>query len=224
MKNVVLKVKKLNKKYKDKKILSDVSFQLLAGESVRVIGDNDVGKTALIEIMMGIKRPTSGKVVYYTNGAKNQEDIQKFIGVQLQETEMFQNIRVKEVFRFFEEIYCMTDSRISEVIQMFNLTDCFNKNLNELSGGRKYKASLALAILHNPKIIFLDEPTLALDSEVRKEIWDIINKIKSQDKLLIISTHSKEAVKKYCDKILMVKQGGEVKLDATKSTYIDILL
>ena len=206
----ILNVRNLSKKYGNSPVLNCISFSFEPNQCVGLIGHNGAGKTTLMELLMGIRNQTNGEIIWNEDIRKNF----KFqIGVQLQETSLFQKMKVIEAIELFSDLYNISEQRKKEVIDSFNLYKVKNKYVSRLSGGWKNRVSLSLALLHNPSIIFLDEPTTGLDPEASQDLWKKIIQLKNEQKFILLSTHNMNEIEKYCDRVMILKNGNLVKFD-----------
>lgn len=209
----IIEVKAVSKKYNDALAVNDVSFTIEKCEIFGIIGANGAGKTTLLETMMGVRKPTTGCVKVLGLDVQDQNDqVKQRIGILFQETSVHPRIKVKEVLELFASYYSVSiDPAI--LIEKLELAPYQNAIVKKLSGGLKQRVLLALAFINAPDIIFLDEPTTGLDPQVRNEIWRYILQFKEQGGTVLLSTHYMDEVSKYCDRVLILKDGVAVKLD-----------
>ncbi|QJD83559.1 ABC transporter ATP-binding protein [Cohnella herbarum] len=218
----ILEVKGLRKSFGTVKAVEEISFSVEAGEVFTIIGPNGAGKTTTLEIIEGLQAPDAGTVS--VNGLtwdKNADQIKKIIGVQPQSGAMFDLLTVEENLDLFASFY-PSSKQTSEVLEMINLTDHRGKNVKSLSGGQRQRLAIGLAMISDPLIIFLDEPTTGLDPQARRNIWDIVLKLKELGKTTILTTHYMEEAEKLSDRVCIVDQGRIVTLD-TPAMLIDRL-
>ena len=204
----IIKIDNVTKNYKDKKALDNVSLEINEGELFGLLGVNGAGKTTLIKILCGLTLKSGGQITINDLDLDNQMDkIKEIIDISPQETSVANNLTVKENLDFFASIYSKDNLKvIDEVVNVFNLHEVLNQRAKTLSGGYKRKLSIAIALISNPKILFLDEPTLGLDVFARRELWGIINKLK--DKITIILTsHYLEEIEHLCDRVGILQKG-----------------
>ena len=210
----VITINNLTKNYKSKVAVNDVSLEIEKGELFGLLGVNGAGKTTLIKVLCGLTKKSEGTVI--VDGLNLDKDINKIkeiVDISPQETSVANNLTVKENLEFFSAIYNKDDnSVIDEVVKVFNLKEVLNQKAKTLSGGYKRKLSIAIALISKPKILFLDEPTLGLDVFARRELWEIINKLK--DKVTIILTsHYLEEIEYLCDRVGILSKGKLLKVD-----------
>ena len=206
-----IEIKNLSKNYKEVKALDNVSFEIEEKEIFGLLGTNGAGKTTLIKIISSLTKATSGEVVVYGNSIdKEKQKIKEMVDISPQETSIAPNLTVIENLRFFANIYYSEkadiDNKIKEIIEIFSLESVINQKAKTLSGGYQRRLSIALALISNPKIILLDEPTLGLDVIARRQLWNILNKLK--DKITIVLTsHYLEEIEFLCKRVAIMSHG-----------------
>lgn len=218
----VLEVKGLRKSFGTVTAVEDISFSVDAGEVFTIIGPNGAGKTTTLEMIEGLQMPDAGSIV--VDGLvweKDADAIKYRIGVQPQSSAMFDLLTVAENLDLFASFYPKSKTT-AEVLEMINLTDHKNKRVKSLSGGQRQRLAIGLAMISDPQIIFLDEPTTGLDPQARRNIWDIVLKLKALGKTTILTTHYMEEAEKLSDRVCIVDQGRIVTLD-TPAALIDQL-
>jgi ABC-2 type transport system ATP-binding protein len=207
--SVAISVEALTKKYKDVIAVNNISFNVKQGHCFGLLGPNGAGKTTTIEIMEGIIAPTSGLVVYKNQNdqAKEVDDnISQQIGIQFQHTALQDFLTVKETLNLFAAFYQHTMAQ-EKIIEICDLSDFLDRDNRLLSGGQRQRLLLALALINNPEIIFLDEPTTGLDPHARRNFWQLIKNIKKQNKTIILTTHYMDEAEQLCDDIVIMDQG-----------------
>ena len=202
----VIKVEKLSKKIKDKEILRDISFEINDGECVALIGPNGAGKTSLIDCLLGDKFVSSGQVVIQ-GFAPIDPQLKQLISVLPQENEVVQSLKVKELLSFFKSLYpdSLSDKEIDDLLRFSDKQK--NQLAGKLSGGQKRLFSFVLALIGRPKILFLDEPTAAMDTSTRQHFWEIVNQLKKNGVTIVYSSHYIEEVEHTADRILVLHKG-----------------
>ena len=204
-----IKVHDLCKNYKEVEALKKVDLEIKEGELFALLGVNGAGKTTLIKIVTGLIKPTSGDVIVYDMDYNNNtKKIKEILNVSPQETAIAPNLTVKENLDFMAGIYLIKDKekRINELIKLFKLESVLNRKTKKLSGGWQRKLSIAISLINNPKILFLDEPTLGLDVIARKELWNILENLKGK-MTIILTTHYMEEADYLSDRIGIIHQG-----------------
>ena len=203
----VIEVQGLNKAYGDIRALRDVGFRIAGRRSVALIGPNGAGKSTLIETLMGLRRPDSGSVrVLGVDVCANPRGHVERLGVQLQESRLFPRLTPREYLQFFARLY--QHSLPFEVIcEELDLHPLLDRRIGQLSGGQRQRVALALAILNDPALVILDEPTVGLDPITRREFWELIQRLRGRGKTILFSTHYMEEAQVLADEILMISQG-----------------
>ena len=200
----ILEVKNLTKKFSDNTAVDSISFEIPQGICFGLLGPNGAGKTTTIEMMEGILKPTSGNISY--SGRTIDDVYRQEVGIQFQHTAIQDFLTVKETLNMFTSFYQKT-LPIDEVIETCALESILNRDTRKLSGGQKQRLLLALAILNDPKIVFLDEPTTGLDPQARRNFWQLVDKIKKQKKTVILTTHYMDEAESLCDEIVVMDHG-----------------
>ena len=202
----VIKVEKLSKKIKDKEILRNISFEINDGECVALIGPNGAGKTTLIDCLLGDKFMSSGQVAI-KGFAPTDPRLKQLISVLPQENAVVQSLKVKELLSFFKSLYPDSLS-YKEIDDLLRFSDKQKNQLaGKLSGGQKRLFSFVLALIGRPKILFLDEPTAAMDTSTRQHFWEIIDQLKRNGVTIVYSSHYIEEVEHTADRILVLHKG-----------------
>ena len=202
----VIKVEKLSKKIKDKEILRNISFEINDGECVALIGPNGTGKTTLIDCLLGDKFMSSGQIAIQ-GFAPTDPRLKQLISVLPQENAVVQNLKVKELLSFFKSLYpdSLSDKEIDDLLRFSDKQK--NQLAGKLSGGQKRLFSFVLALIGRPKILFLDEPTAAMDTSTRQHFWEIVNQLKKNGVTIVYSSHYIEEVEHTADRILVLHKG-----------------
>jgi ABC-2 type transport system ATP-binding protein len=201
----ILEVEKLVKSYAGKEVLHGVTFQVEQGEIFALLGTNGAGKTTTLECMEGLKRYDKGKVNFHNQRALAGGKLHDYIGIQLQSTALPGNITVLEAFHLFCRANKVKTDKNS--LMQFGLKEMVHKQYGFLSTGQKRRLHLALALVHNPDIIFLDEPTAGLDVEGQAALHEEIFRLKALGKTVLIASHDMAEVEKLCDRIAIIKEG-----------------
>ena len=202
----VIKVEKLSKKIKDKEILRNISFEINDGECVALIGPNGAGKTTLIDCLLGDKFMSSGQVVIQ-GFAPTDPRLKQLISILPQENTVVQDLKVKELLSFFQSIYPKSLSN-QEIDDLLRFSDKQKNQLaGKLSGGQKRLFSFVLSLIGRPKILFLDEPTAAMDTSTRQHFWEIVDRLKQNGVTIVYSSHYIEEVEHTADRILVLHKG-----------------
>lgn len=200
----VIDVEGLTKVYDDVRAVDGIDFSIKKGQCFGLLGPNGAGKTTTIEIMEGIIKPTAGVVKYYGQPAKS--DISQQIGIQFQHTALQDFLTVKETLDLFMSFYHHTLSH-QQLIEVCDLGGFLNRDNRLLSGGQRQRLLLALALINDPDIIFLDEPTTGLDPQARRNFWQLIRNIKERNKTIILTTHYMDEAEQLCDEVAIMDKG-----------------
>lgn len=209
----VLEVKELKKSFGNIHAVKDISFSVKAGEVFTIIGPNGAGKTTTLEMIEGLVTPDFGQIHFgELDWNKNANDIKRKIGVQPQSSAMFDLLTPKENLDLFATFYGRARQTV-DILELINLTENRHNRVKNLSGGQRQRLAIGLAMISDPEIIFLDEPTTGLDPQARRNIWDIILQLKSLGKTIILTTHYMEEAEKLSDRVCIVDQGRIVTLD-----------
>ena len=202
----VIKVEKLSKKIKDKEILRNISFEIHDGECVALIGPNGAGKTSLIDCLLGDKFMSSGQIAIQ-GFAPTDPRLKQLISVLPQENAVVQSLKVKELLSFFKSLYpdSLSDKEIDDLLRFSDKQK--NQLAGKLSGGQKRLFSFVLALIGRPKILFLDEPTAAMDTSTRQHFWEIVDRLKQNGVTIVYSSHYIEEVEHTADRILVLHKG-----------------
>ena len=210
---VMVDVRNLVKSYHHKTVVNNVSFSVRRGEIFGVLGPNGAGKTTTLEMIEGIRIPDSGTAVLADlDIRKSKRAVQRIIGVQLQATTLFQELKVLETLQFFGSLYANAlDPR--QLLREVALEEKAKVFPQDLSGGQRQRLALALALINDPQVIFLDEPTAGLDPQSRRMLWDLVLKLRESGKTIIITTHYMDEAQTLCDRIAIMDAGQIIALD-----------
>jgi len=200
----LLEIKNLVKHYHTVHAVNGIDISLKSGICFGLLGPNGAGKTTTVEILEGINEATSGEILY--RGKPLGDEFRKQAGIMFQSTALQDFITVKETLQMFANFYPQ-QADIDDLIVRCNLGDYLNQDNRELSGGQRQRLLLAIALVNDPDIIFLDEPTTGLDPQARRNFWDLINDIKSEGKTIILTTHYMDEAYTLCDEIAIMDHG-----------------
>ncbi|WP_144475688.1 ABC transporter ATP-binding protein [Cytobacillus oceanisediminis] len=211
--DVIVDVKGIKKRYGSFTAVKGVSFQVKRGEIFGLLGPNGAGKTTTIEMLVGLRKPDEGTAILSGfDVIKEANKVKEVIGVQLQSTSLFELLKVEEILHLYGSFY-PTHVDINGLIEDMLLTEKRNDRIKGLSGGQKQRLAIALALIHDPDIVFLDEPTTGLDPQARRTLWDIVLRLKERGKTIILSTHYMDEAHVLCDRIGIMDQGELIALD-----------
>jgi ABC-2 type transport system ATP-binding protein len=232
MANPILQVENLVKRYGDVEAVRGVSFSVEEGEVFGLLGPNGAGKTSTVEVMEGLRVPDGGRIsVCGIDPQKDPTGLKHEIGATLQSTSLPDKLKVGEALRLFAGFYKRTRNP-DDLLKRFGLEEKRNAFYNQLSGGQKQRLALAMALVNDPRVLFLDEPTAGLDPQVRREIYDIIEELKREKKTIVLTTHYIEEAEKLCDRVAIVDHGKviatgtprELKGRSANTTRIEVRL
>ena len=191
-----IETRQLTKKFKEKVAVDGINLQIKKGELFALLGTNGAGKTTTIKMLSGLILPTSGDIeIENMDMKKDIFKIKEILNVSPQETAIAPNLTVKENLEFMAGVYQISnkEKKIDELIKQFKLEEILNKRTKTLSGGWQRRLSIAISLINNPKILFLDEPTLGLDVIARKELWKVINELKGKITIILTTHYMEEA-------------------------------
>lgn len=211
---IEIDIKDLTKKYKDVVAVDNLNIQIKKGEIFSLLGTNGAGKTTTIKILSTLLLPTNGEVkINNLDLIKDKMKIKEIINISPQETAIAPNLTVLENLEFMAGIYQIKNKKekIDTLIKTFNLEEVLNKKTKNLSGGYQRKLSIAISLINNPQILFLDEPTLGLDVISRKELWKVIKELKGKV-TIILTTHYMEEANSLSDRVGIMNKGKLIAL------------
>jgi ABC-2 type transport system ATP-binding protein len=213
----------LRKTYDGKvEALRGLSLEIQGGECFGLLGPNGAGKTTTIEILEGLLDPTSGQVTILGHTwQKNQREVREWLGISLQETRLSEKLTVRETIELFASFY--RDPRSAdEVLEDLQLGEKADAMVGKLSGGQRQRLAVATALVGNPRILFLDEPTTGLDPQSRRQLWDIIRNFQRGGGTVLLTTHYMDEAERLCDRLAIVDHGQMI-AEGTPSDLIDRL-
>src|SRR5271157_5724503 len=216
MANPIIQVENLVKSYGDVQAVRGVSFSVEEGEVFGLLGPNGAGKTSTVEILEGLRELDGGRVsVCGLDPQRESQALKHEIGAALQSTSLPDKLRVMEALRLFSSFYKRRRNP-EELLRRFGLEEKRNAFYSQLSGGQKQRLALAMALVNDPKVLFFDEPTAGLDPQVRREIYDIIEELKSEKKTIVLTTHYIEEAERLCDRVGIVDHGKLIALGTAR--------
>jgi ABC-2 type transport system ATP-binding protein len=200
----ILEVKNLVKKYKQVVAVDGISFALAPGVCFGLLGPNGAGKTTTIEVVEDVIPPTAGEIFY--KGAARTPSFREEVGIQFQSTALLNFLTVRETLETFQSFFTTT-AALDELVKLCQLTEFLNQYNDRISGGQRQRFLLALALINRPELLFLDEPSTGLDPQARRNLWDLIRKIKAEGKTIILTTHYMEEAQYLCDEVAIMDYG-----------------
>ena len=211
------------KRYSDITAVNDVSLSIEQGEIFGLVGPNGAGKTTLIEIIEGLRMPDSGSIkALGLDPTKQGDELKEKIGVLLQTTSIQPDIKVKEALKLFASFYQRSVTNPEELLHTLSLEDKADSRFKKLSGGLKQRVAIALALVNDPEILFLDELTTGLDPQARRNMWDFVEKIRTEGKTLFLTTHYMEEAEKLCDRVGIIDYGKIIALDTPRNLVANL--
>jgi ABC-2 type transport system ATP-binding protein len=207
-----LDIRALHKIYDEVVAVDGIDLQAQAGECIGLLGPNGAGKTTTIEICEGLLAPDSGTVeLLGLNWRRDAKELRQRLGVQLQETQLSEKLTVRETLRLFRSFYRRGPSP-DEVIAMVQLEEKAGARVGRLSGGQKQRLAMACALVGDPDLLFLDEPTTGLDPQARRQLWELIQHFKIAGRTIILTTHYMDEAERLCDRVAIMDHGRIIAL------------
>jgi ABC-2 type transport system ATP-binding protein len=207
-----LRVRDLRKRYKEVVAVDGIDLDVAAGECFGLLGPNGAGKTTTIEICEGLTVPDAGDVeVLGLRWATDAKKLRQRLGIQLQDTQLADKLTVVETLRLFRSFYAAGPSP-DELVALVQLQEKRDARIASLSGGQKQRLALAIALVGDPDLLFLDEPTTGLDPQARRQLWDLIEEFKRSGRTIVLTTHYMEEAERLCDRVAIVDHGRVIGL------------
>ncbi|MFE9745463.1 ABC transporter ATP-binding protein [Saccharothrix saharensis] len=205
----------IRKSYGELKAVDGVSFTVAEGEFFGILGPNGAGKTTTLEIVEGLRQADGGRVTLLGEQPwpRNPKLLPR-IGVQLQASSFFEKLTAREQLQTFGSLYGVTRRKADEMLELVGLTDKADVQENKLSGGQRQRLSIACALVHDPDLVFLDEPTAALDPQARRNLWDVLRAIQAKGKTIVYTTHYLDEAEILCDRVAIMDRGRILAMDA----------
>lgn len=205
-----LRVQNLRKVYKDVVAVDGIDLEVRTGECFGLLGPNGAGKTTTIEICEGLTAPDSGSVeVLGMRWDSNAEQLRQRLGIQLQDTQLSEKLTVLETVRLFRSFYRQGPDA-AEVIALVQLEEKNNARVGNLSGGQKQRLAMACALVGDPDLLFLDEPTTGLDPQARRQLWELVEEFKSAGRTIVLTTHYMDEAERLCERVAIMDHGKEI--------------
>ena len=204
----------LTKRYGELTAVDDVGFSVAPGEFFGILGPNGAGKTTTLELIEGLREPDAGTVTLL--GASpwpRRREVLGRIGVQLQGSAFFERLTTREQLATVASLYAVPDGRVDEMLELVGLTAKAGDRVEKLSGGQRQRLTIACALVHDPEIVFLDEPTAALDPQARRNLWDLLQGINEAGRTVVLTTHYMDEAEALCDRVAIMDHGQILELD-----------
>ncbi|MCR3738465.1 ABC-2 type transport system ATP-binding protein [Actinomadura glauciflava] len=208
-----IEVTGLRKRYGDVRAVDGVTFAVEEGEFFGILGPNGAGKTTTLEIIEGLREPDEGEltVLGLSPWPRNSKLLPR-IGVQLQASSFFERLTAREQLRTFGSLYGVPAKKADAMLELVGLDDKADTRVEKLSGGQAQRLSIACALVHDPELVFLDEPTAALDPQARRNLWDVLRSINTEGRTIVLTTHYMDEAESLCDRVAIMDAGRILRL------------
>ena len=205
----MISARNVSKRFKDVVAVRDVSLEIEKGQYVALLGPNGAGKTTLVEMIEGIQRPDAGEIrILGKSWSDGERHLRRILGLSLQETTYIDKLTVEETLNLFASFFGLGRDVTPRILDLINLTDKRKSYVMNLSHGMRQRLSIGIALINEPEILILDEPTTGLDPVARREIWDILTDLKGKNTSMILTTHYMEEAERLCDHIVIMDKGS----------------
>ncbi|MBW1601145.1 ABC transporter ATP-binding protein [Streptomyces sp. JJ66] len=228
-------VEGLRKRYGDVQAVDGVSFEVASGEFYGILGPNGAGKTTTLEMVEGLRRPDEGRALLLGQPSwPRDKRLLARIGVQLQASAFFEKLTAREQIHTFAELYGVRRADADAMLERVGLTDKAGVRQDQLSGGQEQRLSIACALVHDPELVFLDEPTTGLDPQARRNLWDLLRDIQSEGRTVVLTTHYMDEAETLCDRVAVMDHGrvlrvgppreliGELGVDSLEDVFLHL--
>jgi ABC-2 type transport system ATP-binding protein len=203
-----IRTRGITKRYADLVAVDHVDLDIPVGTFYGILGPNGAGKTTLLEMVEGIRKPDEGSAEVLGQPVwPRRPRLLPRIGVQLQASAFFERLTVAEQLRTFAALYAVSAARCDEMLEVVGLTDKRSSRTEDLSGGQRQRLSIACALVHDPEVVFLDEPTAALDPQARRNLWDVLRAINDEGRTVVLTTHHMDEAETLCDEVAIMDHG-----------------
>jgi ABC-2 type transport system ATP-binding protein len=221
--STAISVRDVRKSYGDLRAVDGVTFEVGHGEFFGILGPNGAGKTTTLEIMEGLREPDGGEVTVLglPPWPRNSALLPR-IGVQLQATSFFERLTAREQLRTFADLYGLPLQRTDEMLEVVGLTSAAATRTEKLSGGQAQRLSIACALVHRPDVLFLDEPTGALDPQARRNLWDLLRAIAAEGHTVVLTTHHMDEAETLCQRVAIMDHGKILRIGAPAALVRDL--
>lgn len=219
----IVSVKNLSKRYDDNVVVDGISFEVKPGEVFGLLGPNGAGKTTTLEMIEALRPIDDGEVMLDGLNVREQPDkVKEIIGIQLQSTTFFDKLTLREQLKMFDSLY-NTNTDPDVLLEQVQLSDKAKSYVEDLSGGQRQRFSIAAALVNQPKVLFLDEPTTGLDPQARRNLWELIQDIQKRGITVVITTHYMDEAELLCDRIAIMDAGSILTIDTPKNLIRSLL-
>src|SRR5215212_5573179 len=212
-------VRGLRKRFPDVLAVAGVDLSVASGEVFGILGPNGAGKTTTLEMIEGLTRPDAGSIAILGEPVwPNPTRVQGSIGVQLQKNALFENLTAAELLDLFARFYGVPlEGRAARLLALVGLEEKADSQARQLSGGQQQRLAIALALVHDPEIVFLDEPTTGLDPQARRNLWDVIGAVAAENRTVVLTTHYLDEAETLCDRVAIMDGGRIIALDSPQA-------
>jgi ABC-2 type transport system ATP-binding protein len=218
-----LALRALKKRFGDVVAVDGIDLEVRAGECFGLLGPNGAGKTTTIEICEGLTAPDSGDVeLLGRRWSGDEHELRERLGIQLQDTQLSEKITVRETLDLFRSFYRQARA-VDEVIAMVQLEEKRDARVGTLSGGQKQRLALACALVGDPELLFLDEPTTGLDPQARRQLWELIDRFRADGRTTLITTHYMDEAERLCDRVAIMDHGHVIALGTPRALIAEII-
>ncbi len=212
----IITVDGLTKRYGPLVAVDGISFAVHPGETFGMLGPNGAGKTTTLEMIEGLRQPDAGRMTFMgLDAVRERGKVQQRIGVQLQSQALWPELTVEETLKVFQSLFNKR-APVEKLLERFSLTEKRNARVKGLSGGQRQRLSIATALVNNPDLVFLDEPTTGLDPQARHGFWDLIREMQREGKTVVVTTHYMEEAEALCDRVAIMDHGRIMALDTPR--------
>ncbi|MFI5426766.1 ABC transporter ATP-binding protein [Aeromicrobium sp. UC242_57] len=209
-----IRVDGLEMTYGEVRAVDGVSFTVAPGEFFGLLGPNGAGKTTTLEMIEGLRKPMAGTVrIGEHEPWRREPELQRRMGVQLQSSAFFERLTAREQLDTFGALYGVAAGRTDEMLEQVGLVDKADIRTEDLSGGQKQRLSIACALIHDPEVVFLDEPTAALDPQARRNLWDVLRTLNESGRTVVLTTHYMDEAEVLCDRVAIMDAGKILQID-----------
>ncbi|UYM04061.1 ABC transporter ATP-binding protein [Solicola gregarius] len=211
---VGISVDRLTMRYGDLVAVDEVTFDVRPGEFFGLLGPNGAGKTTTLEMIEGLRKPVGGSVTVDGTAPSGRDPaLLRRMGVQLQASSFFERLTAREQLDTFRRLYGVDAERVDAMLDHVGLADKADVRTEDLSGGQKQRLSIACALVHDPDVVFLDEPTAALDPQARRNLWDLLQGLNDSGRTVVLTTHYMDEAEELCDRVAIIDHGRILELD-----------
>jgi ABC-2 type transport system ATP-binding protein len=213
-----VRVRELVKSYDDVVAVDGVSFEVPQGEIFGILGPNGAGKTTTLEMVEGLRRPDSGEAHLLGEASyPRNPTLLRRIGVQLQASAFFERLTAREQLHTFAALYDVAGGEADEWLERVGLTEKAGTRTEDLSGGQRQRLAIACSLVHDPELVFLDEPTAALDPQARRNLWDLLSGLNESGRTVVLTTHYMDEAEHLCDRVAIMDRGRILELDTPEA-------